>query len=147
MRISENLYIFLKIDWRLKMKMEVLEEGEAEKTKRFTRGAREIEKFLKTVWDFTLFVQNTCFSRLIWLTSKLPKWIAKIPCARFWTISLSLFRNWDFHLLVSHEPLWVTSQLDFHSWSSRKNESWKWKNLRIFEKFSKYFSWLEVSLA
>ena len=29
--------------------MEVLEEGEVEKTKRFARGAREIEKFLKII--------------------------------------------------------------------------------------------------
>ena len=47
--------------------MVVLGEGEVEKTKRFSRDAREIEKFLKIVWDLTQFVQNMRFSRLNWL--------------------------------------------------------------------------------
>ena len=44
--------------------MVVLEEGEADKTmnKHMMRG--KIEKFLKTVLNTTLFVQNTHFSRL-----------------------------------------------------------------------------------
>ena len=48
---------------------------------------------------------------------------------------------------MSHEPLWVTWWLDFHSQSNRENESQKWQKPRIFEEISKYFSWLEVSLA
>ena len=52
MKKIENPYLFLKIDERLKKKikvlrvrMEVLGEGEAEKTKRFACDARETEIF------------------------------------------------------------------------------------------------------
>ena len=75
-----------------------------------------------------------------------PKWVTKIPFTRFWKFTLSLFLDWDFYSPVSREPFWVTSRLDFHSWSSRENELRKWKKPRFFEKFSKYFSRLEVSL-
>ena len=54
-------------------KMAVLGEGEAEKTKSYARDVREIEKFLKTVWDLTQCVQKTFFPRLIWLATELPK--------------------------------------------------------------------------
>ena len=33
----------------------------------------KLKSFWKTVWDLTLFMQNTHFSRLIWLASKSPK--------------------------------------------------------------------------
>ena len=52
MKKIENPYLFLKIEKGLKRKMEflwvkmaVLGDGEAEKTKRFARDARETEKF------------------------------------------------------------------------------------------------------
>ena len=96
----------------------------------------KLKFFFKIVWDLTLFLQNTHFSQLIWLASKSPKWAAKIPCARFWKISLSLFHDWDFHSPVSHEPLWVTWRRDFHSQSNCENESRKWQKPRIFEKIS-----------
>ena len=48
----------------LREKMVVLEKGEVDKTmnKHVMRG--KIEKFLKTVLNITLFVQNTRFSQL-----------------------------------------------------------------------------------
>ena len=129
MKISENPYLFWKIERGLKKKIEVLwvkmavlGEAKAEKTKRFAPDVRETGNLLKIVWDLTLLMQNTRFSWLIWLVSKSPKWVAKIPCARFWKCSLSLFHNWDFHLPVSREPLWVTSRLGFYSRSSHEND-------------------------
>ena len=54
--MSENPYLFLDLEWRLKIKIEVFgvkmavfREKEAEKTKRQACDAREIEKFWKTV--------------------------------------------------------------------------------------------------
>ena len=46
------------------MKMMVLEEGEADKTMKQHMMRGKTEKFLKTVLDLTLFVQNMRFSRL-----------------------------------------------------------------------------------
>ena len=46
------------------MKMEVLEEGKVDKTRRQHVMQGKTEKILKTVLDLTLFVQNTYFSRL-----------------------------------------------------------------------------------
>ena len=44
--------------------MMVLEEGEADKTMKQHVMRGKIEKFLKTILDLTLFVQNTRFSWL-----------------------------------------------------------------------------------
>ena len=46
------------------MKMEVLGEGEADKTMWVHVMRGKIEKFLKIVLDLTLFVQNMQFLRL-----------------------------------------------------------------------------------
>ena len=46
------------------MKMVVLKEEEADKTMKQHMIRGTIEKFLKTVLDLTLFVQNKHFSRL-----------------------------------------------------------------------------------
>ena len=60
-------------------KMEVLEEGEVDKIMKMhvIRGKIEMrgktEKFLKTILDLILFVQNTHFSRLKWVANKSPK--------------------------------------------------------------------------
>ena len=87
------------------------------------------------------------FSRLVWPASKSPKRITKNPCTKFGKFCLSLFRKWGIHLLVSCEPLWVTLRLDFYLRTSCQNELQKWQKPRIFENFSKYFSWHEVLLA
>ena len=60
-------------------KMEVLVEGEVDKIMKMhvIRGKIEMrgktEKFLKTVLNITLFVQNTRFSQLEWVVNKSPK--------------------------------------------------------------------------
>ena len=46
------------------MKMVVLEEGEADKTMKQHVMQGKTEKFLKTILDLTLFVQNMRFSQL-----------------------------------------------------------------------------------
>ena len=46
------------------MKMVVLEEGEEDKTMKQHVMQGKTKKFLKTILDLTLFVQNTRFSRL-----------------------------------------------------------------------------------
>ena len=133
MKISKNPYLFLKFEWRLKMKMQVLwvkmvvlRKGEAEKTKRFARDAREIEKFLKNCLRFNLIYAKHAF----FTTHMTREQVTKIPCARFWKISLRLFRDLDFQSLVNREPLWVTSRLDFHSqkWVTKMTKTQKfWK--------------------
>ena len=52
------------------VKMVVLKEEEADKTMKQHMIRGKIEKFLKTVLDLTLFVQNKHFSRLEWVASK-----------------------------------------------------------------------------
>ena len=60
-------------------KMEVLEEGEVDKIMKMhvMRGKIEMrgktEKFLKTVLDLTLYVQNTHFLQLKWVANKSTK--------------------------------------------------------------------------
>ena len=71
----------------------------------------KLKSFWITVWDLTLFVQNTHFSWLNWLASKFPKWMTKIPWTRFWKNSLSLFHDWDFYSPVTCERLWLNSRL------------------------------------
>ena len=44
--------------------MEVLEEGEVDKIMKMHVMRGKTEKFLKTILDLILFVQNTHFSRL-----------------------------------------------------------------------------------
>ena len=44
--------------------MEVSGEGEADKTMKMHVMRRKTKKFLKTVMDLTLFMQNSRFSRL-----------------------------------------------------------------------------------
>ena len=61
MKIDEGLMKKMEV---LLEKMEVLEEGEANKTMKKHVMHGKTEKFLKTVLNMTLFVQNTCFSRL-----------------------------------------------------------------------------------
>ena len=77
LRKRENQYLFLKISEGLMKKMEVLwvkmvvlKEEEADKTMKQHMIRGKIEKFLKTVLDLTLFVQNKHFSRLEWVASK-----------------------------------------------------------------------------
>ena len=43
------------------MRMEVLEDGEADKAMKMQVMRGKTEKFLKTILDLTLFVQNTHF--------------------------------------------------------------------------------------
>ena len=60
-------------------KMEVLEEGEVDKIMKMhvMQGKIEMrgktEKFLKTVLDLTLYVQNTHFLQLKWVANKSTK--------------------------------------------------------------------------
>ena len=85
LRIRQNPYLFLKIDEGLMkkmevlwVKMEVLGEGEADKTKCVRVMQGRAKKFLKIVMDLTIFVQSTQFLRLEWVVSKLPKSLNKI---------------------------------------------------------------------
>ena len=59
------------------VKMEVLGEGEVDKTMRVHMMRGKTKKFLKIVLDLILVVQNPQFSRLDWLASKLRResWI------------------------------------------------------------------------
>ena len=117
--------------------MEVLGEREADNARCVHVIWGKTEKFLKTIWDLTLFVQNTQFSRLNWPTSKSPKWVAKILWTKFWKFFLSLFHDWQIHLRESRETFCGSSRLEF-PFATRPR---KWP-LAI-----KCFSWLGDSLA
>ena len=130
----------MKVLW---VTMEVLEEGEENKTRCVHVVQGKTEKFLKTIWDLTLFVQNTRFSWLNWPTSKSAKWVAKIPWIEFWKFCLSHFHDRQIDSRESYETFCVSSWLEL----PLATKSRKWQKPKNFEKFSKLFSWLGDSLA
>ena len=98
LRKKQNPYLFLKIGEEMRENMEVLcvntvilKEGRMDKMMNSHEMWGKNEKFLKTALKITFIVQNTRFSRLDWVTNKLPSQVAKNPCDKFWKICLSVF--------------------------------------------------------
>ena len=130
MKRSENPYLSLDFDWRLKMKMKVFgvkmavlreREREVEKTKRKARDVMETKKFWKTVWVLTLFVQNMWFLWLNWLASKSLNWVAKIP----WTQILENYSN-SFSRLglpLTNESRMPLDELAICKWVAKKSKT------------------------
>ena len=123
LRKRENSYLFLKIGEGLMKKMEVLwvkmvvlEEGEADKTMKQHVMQGKTEKFLKTILDLTLLVQNMRFLQLEWVASKSLGQVTKIQCDKIWKICLTVFHDWKVHSQVSHdgscEAFWVNLWLE-----------------------------------
>ena len=129
----------LSEDWRWKWRFCEWKwqfwERERRRRQSCARDVRETEKFLKNCLRFNLI----CAKHAFFATQLTRNWVAKIPWTRFWKISLSLFRDWDFHKLVSHERLWVNSRLglplakESRKWVSKKSK------IQIFENFLSVF--------